>query len=157
MNRRSILGVTAAGLCAAVWTYACGDGATEPPTPPPDPPRPATVTVAPATVRLTALGATEQLTAEVRDQNGQVMAGAAVTWSSSAASIATVSGSGLVTAVGDGTATSGSASGTATVTVAQSANPDRAALVALYNATGGPNWVNSENWLSDAPLRTGTG
>ncbi len=123
MNRRRILVVAAAGLCAAVWTYACGDGATEPPTPPPDPPRPATVAVAPATVRLTALGATEQLTAEVRDQNGQVMAGAAVTWSSSAASIATVSGSGLVTAVGNGTAsitaTAGSASGTATVTVAQ--------------------------------------
>ena len=31
-------------------------------------------------------------------------------------------------------------------------NPDRAALVALYEATDGPNWVNSDNWLSDAPL-----
>ena len=30
---------------------------------------------------------------------------------------------------------------------------DRAALVALYNATGGPNWTNSDNWLSDAPIR----
>ena len=107
MNRRSILGVAAAGLCAAVWTYACGDGATEPPTPPPDPPRPATVAVAPATVRLTALGATEQLTAEVRDQNGNVMTGAAVSWASSAASVATVSSTGLVTAVGNGTATNG--------------------------------------------------
>ena len=29
---------------------------------------------------------------------------------------------------------------------------DRAALVALYNATDGPNWVNNENWLTDAPL-----
>ena len=29
---------------------------------------------------------------------------------------------------------------------------DRAALIALYEATGGPNWKNSENWLSDAPL-----
>ena len=29
---------------------------------------------------------------------------------------------------------------------------DRAALVALYNATDGPNWTNSANWLSDAPL-----
>ena len=33
------------------------------------------------------------------------------------------------------------------------AEPDRAALVALYEATDGPNWVNSENWLTDAPLR----
>ena len=31
-------------------------------------------------------------------------------------------------------------------------NPDRAALVAFYEATDGPNWVNSENWLTDAPL-----
>ena len=29
---------------------------------------------------------------------------------------------------------------------------DRAALVALYNATDGPNWVNNTNWLTDAPL-----
>ena len=25
-------------------------------------------------------------------------------------------------------------------------------LVALYHATDGPNWNNSDNWLSDAPL-----
>ena len=31
--------------------------------------------------------------------------------------------------------------------------PDtRDALVALYNATNGPGWKNSENWLSEAPL-----
>ena len=30
---------------------------------------------------------------------------------------------------------------------------DRAALVALYHATGGPGWTNSANWLSDEPLR----
>ena len=29
---------------------------------------------------------------------------------------------------------------------------DRAILVALYNATDGPNWVNNDNWLTDAPL-----
>ena len=29
---------------------------------------------------------------------------------------------------------------------------DRAALVALYNATDGPNWENDTNWLSDRPL-----
>ena len=29
---------------------------------------------------------------------------------------------------------------------------DRAALVALYNATDGPNWVFNTNWLSDRPL-----
>ncbi len=29
---------------------------------------------------------------------------------------------------------------------------DQAALVALYNATGGANWRDNRNWLSDAPL-----
>ena len=33
-----------------------------------------------------------------------------------------------------------------------SAETDREALVALYNATDGENWSNSTNWLSDAPL-----
>ena len=105
---------------ATLWAYACGDGTTEPP---PYFPEPATVTVSPATAELTALGATVQLSAEVRDQNGQVMAGATVTWASSAAAVATVSASGLVTAVANGTstitATAGDASGSATVTVAQ--------------------------------------
>ena len=27
-----------------------------------------------------------------------------------------------------------------------------AVLVALYNATDGPNWTDNENWLTDAPL-----
>ena len=29
---------------------------------------------------------------------------------------------------------------------------DRAALVAFYHATDGPNWDNNENWLTEAPL-----
>ena len=29
---------------------------------------------------------------------------------------------------------------------------DRAALIALYDATDGPNWTNRTNWLSDEPL-----
>ena len=47
------------------------------------------------------------------------------------------------------TATAGDARGTAEITVA---NPDRAALVALYEATDGPNWVSNEGWLTDAPI-----
>ena len=31
-------------------------------------------------------------------------------------------------------------------------SPDRAVLVALYNATDGDNWTDKENWLSDEPL-----
>ena len=110
-------------LAALALAWSCGgDNPTEPP-PTPDPPRSTTVTVSPVTVELTALGATVQLSAEVRDRTGQAMAGTNVTWQSSAAAVATVSGSGLVTAAGNGTATvtatSGGASGSAAVTVAQ--------------------------------------
>ena len=36
-----------------------------------------------------------------------------------------------------------------------SAKTDREALVALYNATDGENWDESNSWLSDAPLGLG--
>ena len=125
MSRKRHFIVLSAAMATVAWAAACGDGGTEPPAPPPDPPRATTVTVNPATTELNALGATEQLTAEVRDQNGQVMAGAAVTWASSSAAVATVSASGLVTAVANGaatvTATAGSVSGSATVVVEQEA------------------------------------
>ena len=126
MSRRGTIAPILALLAAIGWVAACGDGTTEPPPPtppPPDPPRATTVEVTPAEAELTALGATVQFSAEVRDQNGRAMAGAAVAWSSSNASVATVDASGLVTAAGNGTATitatSGPASGSAAVTVAQ--------------------------------------
>ncbi len=116
---RTILRVFAV-VAGVAWASACGDGTTEPPT---DPPRPTAVAVTPATAELAALGSTVQLSAEVRDQYGNVMAGATVAWASSAAAVAGVDTAGLVTAHDNGvatvTATAGSASGTAAVTVAQ--------------------------------------
>ena len=98
-------------------------------------------------------GDTLRLGAEVYDANGHRVDGAGFTWSSSNASVATVDTTGLVRGIAEGMATitamAGSASGTSEITVA---NPDRAALVTLYNVTDGPNWVNNENWLTDAPL-----
>ena len=41
---------------------------------------------------------------------------------------------------------------TAALAASGSAETDREALVALYNATDGENWENSDNWLSGAPL-----
>ena len=35
---------------------------------------------------------------------------------------------------------------------AQLPSPDRAHLVALYHATGGANWTNNTNWLTNAPI-----
>ena len=101
----------------ALLVLSCGDGAVGPPRPPVA----TTVTVNPGSASFTALGETARFTAEVRDQNGEVMAGAVVVWASSDASVATVDGSGLVTAAGNGTATitatAGSAAGTASVIV----------------------------------------
>ena len=141
------------GLTAILWVYACGDGATGPL--PANPPKAMSLAVTPATADLAAIGATVQLNAEVLDEHGQPMADAGITWSSSDTTVATVDPWGLVTAAGYGMAkitAVGSVSGTSTVTVAQAGNSDRAALVALYEATDGPNWVNNENWLTDAPL-----
>ena len=110
------------------------------------------VTVTPA-AKAIGPGDTLRLAAEAFDENGQTVEGAEFAWSSSEGSVATVTDSGLVRGVAEGTATitaaAGDARGAAEITVA---NPDRAALVSLYNATDGPNWLNSDNWLTDAPL-----
>lgn len=111
-------------VSAVLSVVTCGDGAVEPASAD-DSPRPTTIVVNPAQVRLVALGATVLLSAEVRDQNGQTMAGVAVTWSSGNPGIATVDATGLVTAASNGTATItasvGSAAGTAAVVVEQEA------------------------------------
>ncbi|HVH69063.1 MAG TPA: Ig-like domain-containing protein [Gemmatimonadales bacterium] len=80
----------------------------------------ATVTVAPPSATL-AVGGTAQLTATTLDSAGNVLSGRTVTWASNNTAVATVSGSGLVTAAGAGsttiTATSEGQSGTASITV----------------------------------------
>ena len=45
-----------------------------------------------------------------------------------------------------------SAAGTGMAQAQTNPSTDRAALVALYNATDGPNWGSNINWLSDMPL-----
>ncbi len=201
------------------------------------PPLPTTMAVSPDTVRFTAIGQTEQLAAEVREQSGRVMGEAIVSWASGDTMVAAVDSAGLLTAMGGGTTTVtakvGDVSGDVVVSVMQSAgsvvvspaestiasgdtlrlvaeafddnghavedaefvwsssdvsvvrvdasglamgvakgratvtaasgdargtseitveNPDRAALVAFYEATGGPGWRKSDNWVTDAPL-----
>ncbi|HEU5183561.1 MAG TPA: PKD domain-containing protein [Gemmatimonadaceae bacterium] len=79
----------------------------------------ATVEVSPATESVT-LGARVQLTATPRDVDGEPLS-RPVTWATSAPAVASVNGSGLVTALYEGsatiTATSEGTSGTATITV----------------------------------------
>jgi hypothetical protein len=77
-----------------------------------------TVSPTPTTVYL---GGTRQLTATAKDQYGAAMSGYSFSWSSSNTAVATVSSSGVVSAVSAGsatiTATSGAKSGSASVTV----------------------------------------
>ena len=240
--------LAACATAAILWVSACGEAAVEPT--PADPPRPTTVTVEPASAKLTSLGETVVFRATITDQYGAAFPGT-VAWSSSDESVFKVDAGGTVTAVTNGAATVtaafqslsgaaavevaqapasletvsgadqtadldatltepvvvrvtdaggspvagatvvftpadehgtvdpaeavtdsaglaqtvwtlGSAVGTQTLTaaaanvslaiIAHTINPDRAALVALYEATDGPNWVNNENWLTDAPL-----
>lgn len=80
----------------------------------------ASVTLSPSDPTVTA-GGTVQLAAAVKDAQGAVLQGRVVSWTTSAAAVARVNGSGLVTAVAPGaatiTATSEGESGTTTVTV----------------------------------------
>ncbi len=80
----------------------------------------ASVTVSPATASVPA-GQTVQLTATLKDANGNTLTGRTVTWSSDNTAVATVSGSGLVSGVAAGaatiTATSEAKTGTSAITV----------------------------------------
>ena len=80
----------------------------------------ASVTVSPATASVPA-GQTVQLTATLKDANGNTLTGRTVTWSSDNTAVATVSGSGLVSSVAAGaatiTATSEAKTGTSAITV----------------------------------------
>ena len=119
----------------SVVMLACGDDPVDPPQP-----VPVSVEVDPAAITLASIGETAQLAATVLDQDGQVIQGLAVAWSSGNPTVATVDASGLVTAAGNGSATitasSGSATGTASVTVAQEAvgvsvSPDALSFASL--------------------------
>ena len=91
-----------------------------------------TLTLSATVLSFSTLGATEQLTPTVLDQNGATLSGASVSWASSASTVASVSSTGLITALADGTATitatSGSATGTASVIVQQAALPTGGAV-----------------------------
>jgi len=86
----------------------------------------ATVTVSPSTAQLE-LNGTLQLTLQVQDASGNTLTGRPVTWSTNAASVATVSNTGVVTGVGAGTATITATvegkEGTAAITVTEPPPP----------------------------------
>lgn len=77
--------------------HAC-DGSTSAPVP-------TQVVVTPGDAVLEALGATQQFSAEVRDEDGNPLTGVPITWSSTNEEVATVDATGTATAVSRGTAT----------------------------------------------------
>lgn len=115
-------------LGTALLLAACGGDDGSGPTPDDDPVL-TSVGVSPTTGTLVSLGATTQLAAAPRDENGAAFSGASVSWSSSAGGVADVNASGLVTAVAEGTATitatatagGRTVTGTAQITVDQAA------------------------------------
>lgn len=95
MRRRTDASAIYAGGLMLLVVAGCGDSA---------PPVPAQVLVTPGTATAETVGATVQYSAQVLDAQRNVIAGAAVTWSSADPSVATVSATGLATVTGQGRA-----------------------------------------------------
>ncbi len=84
------------------------------------------------------VGSTIQMTANLTDSSGNALSGGVVTWSSSNTAVATVSSSGLLSALASGsdtiTATSGAVSGKGTVTVYSTATASVASVTVIPSA-----------------------
>ena len=142
---RSPLGTLA--ILAAALLGGCNE--------PPDVPIPTTLTVAPAEATLADIGDTVHLSATVMDQHGQVMAGVAVRWLTSDATVATVVGTGLVRARRHGTANVWAfVEGLLDTTVVTVELGVRGQLVTIYEALEGSNWNNDTNWGTGRPVDT---
>lgn len=129
-GRHSMTKLRLSAVALVTLFAGCGgsDGPTEPP-----PPVVSSVTVTPTSATLDQ-GATVQFQASAKDASGNTVSGQTVTWASSAAGVATISGSGLATGVASGTtaitATVAGVAGSAVLTVTQSlcSNPTTVSL-----------------------------
>jgi len=124
MNVRRLIPILMLGVLACGDSGSAPSGGSTPTSPTPDPTPVATaITLSATNLTFTSMGETVQLSATVLDQSGRAMPGATVSWSTSDGSVADVSSTGLVTAIGIGTATvtgtSGAAKATASVVVEQ--------------------------------------
>lgn len=136
-------------LSTLVAIVAC-DAPTGPKVPPV---HPATIEVTPDFAILIP-GDTVQLTAVVRDRNGDRIRDAVVEWLSHDLSVANVDTTGFVTGHNDGLVDIEAKYETqhAVVELVVTTDPDRYVLTRFFHATGGPNWSNSDNWLGRSPL-----
>ena len=136
--------------CALLAIAACEEEAPTEPEPPPFVPVPTTIAVTPSSALLALPGGTVQLTAVVRDQNGDEMEDVVVQWSSADTTVATVDTTGLVAAQGAGRAQVLAQTDTleAWATIFAGDDVEQLVLTDFYHATGGPNWKENANWLS---------
>lgn len=117
MNLLTISVRRAASLAFAMAVVACGGGSE------PEDTTPASIVITPSGTQTLLSGATQQLSADVRTKAGKSLPTAPVTWSSSAATSATVSGSGLVTGLLAGPATITASAGSAIATAQFNVTP----------------------------------
>ena len=119
----------------------------------------ASLDVLPATDTL-AVGDTLALTAAAADANGHPIpasAAPAFEWTSTDPGVVAVDAAGLAAALASGTASvaarTGDLESIASLTVETSGVFGKRTLTGFYEATGGPSWTRSDNWLTDAPLQ----
>ena len=91
-----LLRLSAAALLLGLGIHACSS--------PTEPLKATTMTLSASGLSLDAIGATSTVTATIIDQKGKAMVGVAPTWSTNTPTVATVSSTGVITAVGNGTA-----------------------------------------------------
>ena len=92
----------------------------------------ASIVVTPATSLLTSLGATQQFTAVATDAQGNVVTGATLQWASSNTSVASISGTGVATAL---------AAGVTTITASANGLSGSATLAVTLGAPGPPTFI----------------
>ena len=146
--RQTFFGFSQFGLGLLVVALVGGCGT--------EPPVPAAITISPESVTITDPGTLTRLVATVKDEDGRVLEGAAVDWSSSDSSVVTVSSDepvGLVKVVGNGSASVSASAGPVKATVPVTVDADdRAVLLEFYKALGGDGWTRNANWGTEAPL-----
>lgn len=102
---------------AAFYVPGCGGGDKGVTEPGPPEAAPATIEITPSALSFEAIADSEQLTAVVLSADGDVIPGAAIEWSTSDASVVSVTGAGLVTSRGDGAALIRASSGEAEASI----------------------------------------
>ena len=132
------------GLAVAALAAGCGT----------EPSVPSTITISPASATLLRLGETVQLTATVRDADGRTLSNVNVDWTTRDERVATVDPTGLVTAVGAGEVPVLARVERLEASSNVAVDPQRGALLRIYDATGGPGWDYSWNWGTDLPIDT---